>query len=349
MNNGPANCKHVFLDIVGYSKDRTVEAQTDIIAILNNVVKNELDKYKRLIKVILPTGDGMCISFINNMQYDIGLVFALGLLDALKNRNDDSSNDMRRFNVRIGINENTDNIIVDINNRKNIAGSGINYAQRIMSIGDDSMIMVGSTVYEQLNKREKYFGKFKKWYTSIKHDETIAVYQYIDNDIQCLNCSIPKIFIKEEQKKEEIKITDKLAFYLVLINKGIGVFGKLMKDPFDTSYFIVLLFYLADYVNDYYQNTKKIIKSFSGNFLDSLSDDGRNINVSKAFKELKAKQLSGLMIGHLAEYIKNILIDENYARALFIDANNPLQLSELGDKTVNEELMDQYDFVNTIT
>ena len=71
MSDEPtAHVKYVFMDIVGYTKDRSVEAQVEIIRKLNQIVRKALDESKiELTKTILiPTGDGMCIALVEVMH-----------------------------------------------------------------------------------------------------------------------------------------------------------------------------------------------------------------------------------------------------------------------------------------
>jgi hypothetical protein len=350
VNELTANCKHVFLDIVGYSKNRTVEAQVQIIEKLNNIVIRCLEILAiRPGKVILlPTGDGMCISFINNSNYEIHIKFALQLLFYIKLYNNETEDEKKRFNIRIGINENIDNIVVDINKKKNIAGSGINYAQRLMSIADDNMIIVGRSVYEQINKRDKYFGKFNNWRTNIKHGEILEAYQYIEKTVDYLNCEIPYLFRPEKKEEQKVNITNIFAIYLVLIKKGVEIIGNLIKDVDDNEYVFVMLYYLSDYVNDYFQNSKNLIKRYSSNYLNAISNNGKQINLSNAFKGIKSKINDGLMVGDLFAYLRIKLIKQNFAECLFDNEHLPFILSEKGIKIVETYCREQMDFIETI-
>jgi hypothetical protein len=67
VNDLTANCMHVFIDIVGYSKNRTVESQVTVINALNDLVVNVVGTLQvpRRKVVFLPTGDGMCITLLN--------------------------------------------------------------------------------------------------------------------------------------------------------------------------------------------------------------------------------------------------------------------------------------------
>lgn len=138
-----AEAKHIFVDIVGYTHSRSVEAQSDLISTLNRIVNEALRQQQvpHESVIFIPTGDGMCISLINLFSpYDIHLKLGLSILELLESHNKDEKDEMRQFQLRIGINENIDNLIIDINGNKNISGSGINFAARIEGLGDKQQI-----------------------------------------------------------------------------------------------------------------------------------------------------------------------------------------------------------------
>lgn len=177
------HAKYIFLDVVNYTQDRTVEAQSHIIRVLNEIVIEGLAFYDLTSEnlILLPTGDGICIAIINVSEpYDVHLALALRILSGIDKHNSKTEDVMRKFKIRIGINENIDNLITDINNNRNIAGAGINAAQRVMSIADDNQILVSQTVYEKLYQREKYWKKFTPFTVTVKHNLKMLVYQYIN-------------------------------------------------------------------------------------------------------------------------------------------------------------------------
>lgn len=182
--------KYIFLDIVGYSYQRTVEAQTDIIDAMNNAVRKaiaslEIAKDRR---VLIPTGDGVCVALLDVKDpFDIHLQLALKILELVDKYNQSQKDKMRQFQLRIGVNENIDNLITDINGNKNVAGAGITEAQRIMDQGSGGNILVGRTVFEQLRQRENYMTKFRKYPAVIKHNVKLDVYQFVDFSIKYLN------------------------------------------------------------------------------------------------------------------------------------------------------------------
>lgn len=350
MEIGAKNCKHLFLDIVGYSKNRTVEAQSDIITKLNEIVKKVLNEYKVSTskRLLLPTGDGMCITFINNPQYDFAIVFAVAILKEIKLYNEQTTDKMRKFEIRIGINENIDNIIIDINNKKNVAGSGINYAQRVMSLADGNMIMIGSSVYEQVNKRDKYFGKFISWNALIKHNERKAVYQYIDEDIPVLNTQIPTVFQEISLPKEEINLTEHLSMYLAIVYKGIEIYGPLQKDFSDSKYLVIILYYLAFFVIRYFDNSKNMVKDYANDFLGTITNDGKCIIITKAIQEIKKIITHPLFCSDLSDYYSNKLIIKNNAKNLFVDSTKPIELSDEGKVFVEKNCKEQLEFIQEI-
>lgn len=212
MKSKTVVAKYIFLDIVRYSYQRTVEAQTDIIAVMNKIVLTTIKsfKIKTSQRILIPTGDGICIALLDmNEPYDVHLQIALSILQELAKYNKTQSDSMRQFLVRIGLNENTDNLVIDVNDNTNIAGAGITEAQRIMDQGSGGTVFVGRTVYAQLHLRERHLGKFRHLPTTIKHNIRLDIYQYVDPTLSYLNSEDPRTFnkliSKVKSKKRSIK------------------------------------------------------------------------------------------------------------------------------------------------
>ena len=198
--------KHIFIDIVNYTHKRSVEAQTFIIDILNSIVSKSIEKFKinKDYIIFIPTGDGMCISLLNTLEpYDVHLQIGLDLLKNLNEYNSTQVDEMRRFSIRIGINENTDNLITDINGKRNISGSGINMASRIEGLGDENQILVGHSVYDKLVNREKYMNSFTSYIALVKHGLTLNAYHYVNKNLKYLNNEIPSIFCPKTPKLQK--------------------------------------------------------------------------------------------------------------------------------------------------
>ena len=176
--------KYIFLDVVNFSKNRSVETQTEIIEILNDIVRKAIGNFEIHIsdRIFLPTGDGICIALLRtDNPYDIHLIIASEIIKHLTEHNNQATDNMRRFKIRIGINSNIDNEVLDINGNKNIAGLGINNAQRIMALADGNQILVGQSVYEILKTREKYMSAFKHYKSMTKHGLEQIVYLFLIN------------------------------------------------------------------------------------------------------------------------------------------------------------------------
>jgi len=226
--------KYVFLDIVGYSYRRTIEAQSDVIEAMNKSVKESLRYFrvKEKDRILIPTGDGVCIALLDlNDPFDIHVRISLKILELVDRYNKSQKDEMRKFKVRIGINENTDNLIIDVNGNKNVAGTGITEAQRVMDQGEGGNILVGRTVYNHLCQREKYTGRFKGFPMMIKHNQKLEVYQFIDSSISYLNSvelKSTRIFDTFKSKKKEWG--SKISSVNTFLNKSQkSLFGKVKK------------------------------------------------------------------------------------------------------------------------
>lgn len=201
--------RYIFMDIVDFSINRTVEAQSEIIEVLNNIVKDATSEQNLPDDSIiyLPTGDGICICLLNQIDpYDIHMRVSFGILKRLENHNQTEADARRRLKVRIGINENQDNIITDINNQKNVAGLGVNMAQRIMSIADPLQVNVGESVYERLSQREAYSQKFRKRTEEVKHGVKLTCYQYVNSDASYLDSRVPGKPQKDEKMPRQVAV-----------------------------------------------------------------------------------------------------------------------------------------------
>ncbi|MGB7011645.1 MAG: adenylate/guanylate cyclase domain-containing protein, partial [Pseudolabrys sp.] len=138
----------LFIDIVGYSK-LLVNQQSELLRELNEVVSctNEFREAEAEGKLIrLPTGDGMALVFRTDPEAPAQC--ALEIARALKEH--------PRIALRMGIHSGPVNEVVDVNRRQNIAGAGINMAQRVMDCGDAGHILVSKHVAEDLEQHDRW-------------------------------------------------------------------------------------------------------------------------------------------------------------------------------------------------
>src|SRR5881409_1185226 len=132
----------LFIDIVGYSK-LLINEQSEQIRKLREIVR--ATEQFRLAEaegklVRLPTGDGAALVFRTSVEAPA--LCALEISKELKNHSD--------LHVRMGIHSGPVNKVVDLNEQANIAGAGINIAQRVMDCGDAGHILVSKRVADDL-------------------------------------------------------------------------------------------------------------------------------------------------------------------------------------------------------
>jgi class 3 adenylate cyclase len=236
--------KYIFLDIVGYSHQRSVEAQADIIGILNKLVRDSVKEHhidqERLI--YLPTGDGICLALLGvETPYDILIRISLLILKKLDAYNEKTLDEMRRFKIRIGVNANVDNIVTDINGKRNVPGAGINLAQRVMNAADANQILASEAVYETLRYREKYMHAFNSFTAQIKHGVQLRVHQLVHSS-PGLNTSVPERF--DNQHETESPLTLLAAYYFAHAIKNREFLKTVARDHAGGSYAAVVLLYM---------------------------------------------------------------------------------------------------------
>ena len=131
----------LFLDIVGYSK-LMIDEQRERLHRLTEIVlaTPQVDKSTGEQLVKLPTGDGMALVFRHSSEEPVRC--ALQVAAALKQHPE--------IAVRMGVNSGPVSEVTDVNGGTNIAGPGINLAQRVMDCGDAGHILVSQRVAEDL-------------------------------------------------------------------------------------------------------------------------------------------------------------------------------------------------------
>lgn len=238
------HAKYIFLDVVDFTRNRSVEAQADIVYALNKVVESSVTEVAlpKENLIFIPTGDGICVVLLNiESPYDAHLLTALSIVKGIDEHNNKTGSDMRKFKVRIGINSNTDNLITDINGSQNIAGAGISMASRIMGMADGNQILVGEPVFDTLRYREQYMSSFRPFSATVKHSVQIPIYQFIEDGHCGLDTNVPHAF---QVKRTEIVLEKKIAYYFAhaIRHKNL-ILERLGK--FEAPSGIILLWFLS--------------------------------------------------------------------------------------------------------
>src|SRR2546427_12691679 len=137
-----------FLDIVGYSK-LSINDQRAAVDELNEVVRaseqfQKAEAARRLIKI--PTGDGMALVFYTSPEAPAQCAIEISRI--LKEH--------PRLQLRMGIHSGPVSGVIDVNGQANLAGAGLNMAQRVMDCGDAGHILVSKRVADDLGEYEHW-------------------------------------------------------------------------------------------------------------------------------------------------------------------------------------------------
>lgn len=166
----------LFMDIVAYSR-MPMDQQEESLRHLQDQVRgtSEFSRAQASNQLIrLPTGDGMALVFFDDPEAPVRCAFELGR--ALRQE--------ASFKLRMGIHTGPVYRVADINANRNVAGGGINIAQRVMDCGDAGHILGSGTVAEVLSQ-------VSTWNTAlhdlgeveVKHGLRIHVYNLYTDDV----------------------------------------------------------------------------------------------------------------------------------------------------------------------
>jgi TolB-like protein/Tfp pilus assembly protein PilF len=138
----------LFIDIVGYSK-LLIDDQRDLQAQLNQIVRateqfRAAEAASKLMR--LPTGDGMALVFFTSPEESVQC--GLEISEALREK--------PHLKVRMGINTGPVSGVADVNDKSNMAGAGINVAQRVMDLADAGHILLSKRAAEDL-------AQYRRW------------------------------------------------------------------------------------------------------------------------------------------------------------------------------------------
>ena len=181
----------LFIDIVGYSK-LLLQEQSKRIQDLREIVRGteqfrSAEAEGKLLR--LPTGDGGALVFRTTPEAPV--LCALGISEALRAHPE--------LRVRMGIHSGPVNEITDLNEQANIAGAGINIAQRVMDCGDAGHILLSKHIAEDLEHSVRWqpqlhdLGECKT-----KHSDVISVVNLYDDEVG--NPQLPEKF--KEARRE---------------------------------------------------------------------------------------------------------------------------------------------------
>src|SRR6201984_3671358 len=166
----------LFIDIVGYSK-LLINEQSEQLQNLKQIVRGT-EQFRipeaqgNLLR--LPTGDGGALVFRTSPEAPVRC--AMEINKALKNHPE--------LRVRMGFHSGPVNATTDLNEQANIAGAGINIAQRIMDCGDAGLILVSKHAAEDLEQYDQWHPYLHDLgECEVKHGERLHVVNFYNDQI----------------------------------------------------------------------------------------------------------------------------------------------------------------------
>src|SRR5882724_8305071 len=209
----------LFIDIVGYSKV-SINEQRGAVDELNEVVRasaefQSAEAASRLIKN--PTGDGMALVFYTSPEAPAQC--AVEISRALKEH--------PRLQLRMGVHSGPVSGVIDVNGHANLAGAGLNIAQRVMGCGDTGHILLSKHVAEDLEEYEHWRPLLHDLGAcEVKHGMRVGIANlYAD---QVGNPQLPKKFqaLKKHSARLRWAVTTAALLAVTLIVAGIAIFSR---------------------------------------------------------------------------------------------------------------------------
>jgi TolB-like protein/class 3 adenylate cyclase/Tfp pilus assembly protein PilF len=209
----------LFIDIVGYSK-LSINHQHAAIEELNQIVRaseqfQRAQAAGRLIKI--PTGDGIALVFYSSPEAPVQC--AVEISHGLKEH--------PRLQLRMGVHSGPVSGVIDVSGKTNVAGAGINIAQRVMDCGDAGHILLSKRIAEDLDEYEQWRPRLHDLGScEVKHGVRISVVNlYAD---QVGNPQLPKKFQALKKRRARMRraaMTAALLAVAVIVG-GIVMFSR---------------------------------------------------------------------------------------------------------------------------
>src|SRR5437764_13692537 len=209
----------LFIDIVGYSK-LSINEQRAAVDELNQAVRTSeqfqnAEAAARLIKI--PTGDGMALVFYKSPEEPVKC--ALEISRALK--------EYPRLQLRMGVHSGPVSGVIDVNGQANLAGAGLNMAQRVMDCGDAGHTLLSKRVADDL-------GEYEHWRPllhdlgecEVKHGVRVSIVNLHTDEVG--NAQLPKKFraLKKHRARMHWAAATGALLALAAIVAGIAMFSR---------------------------------------------------------------------------------------------------------------------------
>ncbi len=205
----------LFIDLVGYSQ-LLIEEQRERLSQLTSIVlatpQVRAAPNEQLIR--LPTGDGMALVFRNSSEEPARC--ALEIAESLKKRPE--------IPVRMGIHSGPVSEVTDVSGRTNIAGAGINMAQRVMDCGDAGHILLSQRVADDLAQYRQWAPRLHdRGECEVKHGVRLHLVNLYAEQLG--NAAVPEKFKRDQDAARLAKAEPaKSKFVRLIISLFILVF-----------------------------------------------------------------------------------------------------------------------------
>jgi serine/threonine-protein kinase len=197
----------LFMDVVGYSK-LLLDEQREQFRALNEIVSNTAqfrasDANGMLVRI--PTGDGMALVFRDSVEAPVRC--AVEISEAVKTHSE--------IHLRMGIHSGPVSEVRDVNERKNIAGAGIDIAQRVMDCGDAGHILLSRHLADDLAPHPRWnrclhdLGECE-----VKHGARVSVVNFYDD--QFGSAPPPRKFETVQRRRVRVRWAEAAMGLLVL-------------------------------------------------------------------------------------------------------------------------------------
>src|SRR5947207_1247773 len=219
----------LFIDIVGYSK-LSISDQHATIEELKRIVRASVQFQQAEAASCLtriPTGDGMALAFYTSPEAPVQS--AVEISRTLKEH--------PRLQLRMGIHSGPVGGLVDVNERANLAGAGLNMAQRVMDCGDAGHILLSKHVAEDLEEYEKWRPLLHDLGScEVKHGVRVSVVNLYDD--QFGNAKLPQRFETAQKRRKRLRWAE-VAVALLVLAAIIAAFVLLLRRPARSALAIV--------------------------------------------------------------------------------------------------------------
>ncbi|PYK03491.1 MAG: hypothetical protein DME66_11840, partial [Verrucomicrobia bacterium] len=189
----------LFIDIVGYSKLLS-DKQRELFQLLNELVRSTAqfraaDVAGKLVR--LPTGDGIVLAFFTSVDAPARCAQEIGR----------KLREHPQLLLRMGINSGPVDEVLDVDDRRNVTGAGINLAQRVMDCGDAGHILLSRRVADDLAQYSEWKSHLHELgQLEVKHGAKIDVVNFYNDEVG--NAEVPEKF---KQAREQLARADRLV------------------------------------------------------------------------------------------------------------------------------------------